>query len=101
MELEEESKQNTKEVRPIFRSAGATESSEDGSEGAEGASEPGFTHPAHIMVGTAFQVRNTLRRNLLFYDEDEARAPGAAPIAKACGLLNKKQDSDWSEEKKL
>lgn len=95
------SKQRTKEVRPIINSAGDTGSSEVESEGSACASDSGSTHPAHIMVGTAFQVRNTLRRNMLFYDESEARAPGAALITKACGILNQKRGSDWSEEKRL
>ena len=98
---EEGSKQKTKEVRPIFKFAGDTGSSEVESEGSEGTSESASTHSARIMVGTAFQVRNTLRRNMLFYDENEARAPGAALIAKARGILNQKRGSDWSEEKRL
>ena len=94
-------KQKIKEVRPIFKFAGDTGSSEVESEGSEGTSESASTHSAHIMVGTAFQVRNTLRRNMLFYDENEARAPGAALVAKARGILNQKRGSDWSEEKRL
>ena len=43
-----------------------------------------------------------LRRNMLFYDENEAaEVPGAALIAKAHSILSKKRGSDWSEEKRL
>ena len=95
-------KQRIKEFRPILQSAGDTGSSEVESEGSGYASESGSTHPAHTMVGTPYQVRDMLNRNMLFYNEREvAEASGAALIASARGILSKKRGSDWSKEKRL
>ena len=99
--IREGSKQKTKEAMPIFKSSGDTGSSEVKSKGSEDELESGSTYSVHTVVGTASQVRNTLRRNMLFYDENEARAPGAALIAKARGILSKKRGLDWLEEKRL
>lgn len=53
------------------------------------------------MVGTPYQVRDMLRRKILYIDHSEAEITGAALISKARGILDNKRLSAWSEDKRL